>query len=303
MATLRQYFETDFGHAARVYVRFLDPLDNEIESVILYDFSGFIAYMSCYVPGSAHDLEYFVALVSRIENSRTEFEIDGRVTLPLAREFPGKLRLENKREFEILYQFYGDPEWGSTKNIKSSTRVFIYSEAQLSESDVVKLKAEACTLGQDVQIRSSRYVTARSAHEKPLAFICHDSRDKEEVARKVAIGLQKMMCPVWYDEYSLKVGDSLRESIEKGLINCKKCILILSSNFLSNKGWTKKEFESVFTREILEERRFILPIWHNVTKEQVFDCSPSLLDVKGLSWSELGEAEVCRRLNRAITDQ
>jgi hypothetical protein len=40
------------------------------------------------------------------------------------------------------------------------------------------------------------------------------------------------MITVWYDEFSLKVGDSLRESIEKGIKECKKCILILTQNYL-----------------------------------------------------------------------
>jgi TIR domain len=59
------------------------------------------------------------------------------------------------------------------------------------------------------------------------------------------------MCPVWYDEFALKIGDNLRDSIERGLKECRKCVLVLSPNFLTNGGWTKKEFDSIFTREIL----------------------------------------------------
>ena len=102
------------------------------------------------------------------------------------------------------------------------------------------------------------YAKRRSLYEKPLAFVSYDSRDRE-VAQKIAAGLQRMMCPVWYDQYSLKVGDNLRDSIERGLKECRKCVLVLSANFLSNKGWTKREFDSVFTREILEEKHLVLP--------------------------------------------
>jgi len=52
--------------------------------------------------------------------------------------------------------------------------------------------------------------------EKVFAFISHDSEDKD-IARCIAINLRKRICPVWYDEFSLKVGDNLRVSIEKGL--------------------------------------------------------------------------------------
>ena len=141
----------------------------------------------------------------------------------------------------------------------------------------------------------------RSKWEKPLAFISHDSRDKEAVAKPIALYLQRFLCPVWYDEFSLKIGDSLRDSIEKGLKECKKCILVLSPNFLSNKGWTKKEFDSIFTREILEEQKLVLPVWFNVSKKDVYEYSPSLLNVKGADWNSLGEEEVCRQIHNVIT--
>jgi hypothetical protein len=150
----------------------------------------------------------------------------------------------------------------------------------------------------EVQFRSEKHVLERSKHETPLAFISHDSEDKE-IAKKIAIGLQKMICPVWYDEFQLKVGDNLREKIEKGLKECKKCVLILSRNFFSNNGWTKKEYDSIFTREIVEERKLILPVWHEVTKKEIFEYSPNLLNVKGINWT-IGEDEVCRQLFMSI---
>ena len=218
------------------------------------------------------------------------------------RNFFGELRIENKEDFEILARFHGDPTWTSTKSIGSSRRVFIYSESRLTPEEVLALKKEGTKLSHDVQFRSDEYVEARIRRETPLAFISHDSRDKDAVARKIAINLQRMLCPVWYDEFSLKVGDNLRESIEKGLKECKKCILILSQNFIANNGWTKKEFDSIFTREIVEEKKLVLPVWYKVTKELVYDYSQSLLNVKGVDWEILGEDEVSRQLHRVIME-
>jgi TIR domain len=178
---------------------------------------------------------------------------------------------------------------------------FIYSETDLDADAIRQLQADAESLGHNLQFRSTGYVSGRTRFEVPLAFVSHDSRDKE-VARAIAVNLQKMLCPVWYDEFSLKAGDNLRDSIEKGLKECGKCVLVLSPNFLSNNGWTKKEFDSVFTREILEETALVLPVWLGVTKHQVFEYSPGLLNVKGLEWGSLGEEEVCRLLHRAIMD-
>ena len=133
-----------------------------------------------------------------------------------------------------------------------------------------------------------------------MAFISHDSKDKTDVAIHLAIGLQKLMCPVWYDEFSLNVGDHLRESIERGLKETKKCILVISKNFLSNKGWTKTEFNSVFTRELLKQESVVLPVWYNVTPAEVYDYSPSLANRVALDWSKLGKEDVIRKLYNAI---
>ena len=75
---------------------------------------------------------------------------------------------------------------------------------------------------------------------------------------------------------------------------------MLSRNFFSNKGWTKKEFDSIFTREILEKTQLVLPVWYNVTEKEVFDYSPALLNIKGINWQQTGEDEVCNQLARVI---
>ncbi len=109
-------------------------------------------------------------------------------------------------------------------------------------------------MGFKVSVLTDEYAERKSKTEKPLAFLSHDSRDKLDLVRPLAAELSSLMCPVWYDEYSLKVGVSLRSTIEEGLKNTKNCILILSPNFLENDGWGKTEFDSIFTREIIEKR-------------------------------------------------
>ena len=107
------------------------------------------------------------------------------------------------------------------------------------------------------------------------------------------------MLPIWYDEYSLKLGDSLRESIEKGLKDCKKCILILSPNFLNNLGWTKTEFNTIFTREIIETKNLVLPIWAGVSKKDIYDYSPMLVDRVGVNWDK-GLEFVIEKIQHAL---
>jgi len=299
MATLRQYFETDFNHVLRVHVEIPVSDTHRIEAVWLVDFLGFMSFLSCYVPGEDQTLESFLQLIKAIEYGKTTLLFQHKLTLPATRQFPGSLKIANADPLVIQAQFFGDPVEVSANEVTPSRRLFIYSEAQLEDHDLIKLKEEGKKLGHEVQFRSATYATTRSRQEVQLAFISYDSRDRE-VAQKIGIGLQRLMCPVWYDEFSLKVGDNLRDSIEKGLRECRKCILVLSPNFFSNKGWAKKEFDSVFTREILEEKQLVLPVWHGVETREVYEYSPSLLNIKGLNWKELGEDEVYRRLYLAI---
>ncbi|UQR62715.1 toll/interleukin-1 receptor domain-containing protein [Bradyrhizobium sp. C-145] len=300
MATLREYFDADFSYAVRVHVDFPLKGGGDIQGAILFDFAGMKSFLACYVPDHSTPVDYFLQIIRSLEYGKTQVGFRGQVTLPDSRFFPGQLEVKNEKPLEIRARFFDDPDWTSIKELEASRRVFIYTETPLSEAEVTLLKDHGKALGHDVQFRSTRHATERAKHERPLAFISHDSRDKQEVARKIAVQLQKLMCPVWYDEFSLSVGDNLRESIEKGLKECQKCILILSPNFFANAGWTKKEFDSIFTREILEKSQLILPVWFSVTSRMVYEYSPALLNVKGLNWTDLGEDEVCRLLARAV---
>lgn len=67
-------------------------------------------------------------------------------------------------------------------------------------------------------------------------FISHASEDKEKIARPLAEALRKEGFKVWYDEFTLKIGDSLRRSIDYGLANSRYGLVILSPNFLRNNG-------------------------------------------------------------------
>jgi hypothetical protein len=190
-------------------------------------------------------------------------------------------------------------ERSTSATLVFTKRIFFYIDALLTPDIRQQITALGMQHGFYVVVRDQEYARRRAEFEKPLAFISHDSRDKDALVRALALALSKLMCPVWYDEYSLKVGDSLRASIERGLKEAKKCIIVLSPNFFSNDGWGKAEFDSIFTREILEKRNVILPIWHNVGVQEVYQYSPRLADKVGLS-SSLGVPELARRLSHVI---
>jgi len=68
----------------------------------------------------------------------------------------------------------------------------------------------------------------------------------------------------------------LRQKIDRGLSNSRVGLVVLSPNFIS-KGWPNYELDGIVTRTVSGEQ-ILLPIWHNITKQQVVDFSPSLAD-------------------------
>jgi TIR domain len=193
---------------------------------------------------------------------------------------------------------FGD-ERKDARELVFTGQIYLYSERPVPEDLKVRLITEAKGVGHRLTFRSVEYMNERNKWEKPRAFISHDSRDKASIAEPIALQFQKFMCPVWYDQFSLRVGDSLRESIERGLKECRKCILVLTPNFLSNKGWSMREYDSIFTREIVERQRVILPVWHEISAQDVYQFSPILADRVAVQWS-LGVEEVARKLLQAI---
>jgi len=124
-----------------------------------------------------------------------------------------------------------------------------------------------------------------STLDRPKLFISHASEDKDSFVRPLAKILQKSGMRIWYDEFSLNVGDSLRASIDRGLLICDYGVVVLSHAFFSKK-WTQDELEGLFAKEALRKVNLILPIWHGIKRSDVFRFSPILAGRKAILSSE-----------------
>ncbi|MDO4556612.1 MAG: toll/interleukin-1 receptor domain-containing protein, partial [Lachnospiraceae bacterium] len=98
-------------------------------------------------------------------------------------------------------------------------------------------------------------------------FICHASEDKKEFVNPLAKNLVHFGVKVWYDEFELKVGDSLTASIERGLRESRYGIVILSKAFFEKK-WTGIELNTLINKTINGEGE-ILPVLWGLTIEDV----------------------------------
>jgi hypothetical protein len=105
-------------------------------------------------------------------------------------------------------------------------------------------------------------------------FISHVFEDKESFVRPLAEALRQLGVSVWYDEFSLHVGDSLSRGIDLGIGGSKFGVVVISTAFIG-KNWPEHELRGLVNRDVEDDFR-ILPIWHGVTKSDVKSLSPSL---------------------------
>ena len=129
-------------------------------------------------------------------------------------------------------------------------------------------------------------------------FISHAYEDKDDFVRELAISLRYRGYKVWYDEFSLNVGNSLTASIDKGIKNSTCGIVILSHNFFKKK-WTKEELNRLSAKKNNVGQDIILPVWHNITYDEIYKYSPMLADLYATN-TKSGINNVCKELSQAI---
>ena len=129
-------------------------------------------------------------------------------------------------------------------------------------------------------------------------FISHATEDKEEVARPLAVALDAEGLRVWYDEFELKIGDSLHRKIDNGIARSRFGVVIISPSFFA-KDWPQYELDGLVTQAVTG-KQVLLPLWHNVTKSEVIDHSPSLADKVARSTSQFTIDEIAAEIADVI---
>jgi len=128
-----------------------------------------------------------------------------------------------------------------------------------------------------VMLKENEQMTRRDV------FISHASEDKESIARPLAEALILAGFLVWFDEYELRIGDSLRGKIDEGLASARYGVVVLSKNFFSpKKQWTRRELDGLTAREDADGKKRILPVWHEITRQEVASHSPTLAGLYAL---------------------
>jgi molybdopterin-guanine dinucleotide biosynthesis protein A len=111
--------------------------------------------------------------------------------------------------------------------------------------------------------------------EQPFihVFICHASEDKP-AARNLANAMQRLGAEVWFDEWEIRVGDSIVQKINDALGKVSHLIVLLSSCSVV-KPWVKKEFSSALMQQLSQKAIRVLPV-------RMDDCEipPIISDIK-----------------------
>ena len=202
----------------------------------------------------------------------------------LAKKSPVRLQVPNTGHWYVAVDMQGLR--GSTK---ASVRVVPGALPEIKERPLSEIPS---------LVRDNIPPPTETGGETHDVFISHASEDKDAFVRPLANALIAEGLNVWYDEMTLRIGDSLRQKIDRGLANSRVGLVVLSPSFI-DKGWTNYELDGIVTRTVSGEQ-VLLPIWHNITKQQVVDFSPSLADKVARSTATYTIEEIAREIAELI---
>lgn len=189
-----------------------------------------------------------------------------------------------------------DPDWWV---VGGATLMNLYSKRFFCTAD----EAFSMHTGLMFRMMADDFRTSKKAPKDVGydAFISYAYEDKNKVARPLAKELGKLGFSVWFDEFSLKIGDSLRRKIDIGLRLSRFGVIILSKSFFA-KNWPQYELNGLVSREI-EGKKVILPVWHGVTKKEVEHFSSPLSDKVAANTANASIRKIAREIAEAIIDE
>jgi len=107
-----------------------------------------------------------------------------------------------------------------------------------------------------VEVGSIEPVSKNDTTDVPHVYLAHASEDHEDLAKPLAQALMANGIEVWFDEWEIRAGDSLRRRMEEGLESCTHFVVLLTPNSL-HKPWVETEIDAGFIRAVGGESRFI----------------------------------------------
>lgn len=195
-------------------------------------------------------------------------------------KYEAKVAKEQKKQYSDLM-----------KSMKASTNS---NEEYLDE--IIEIKDKLDNLSSDIK---------QAVKEKELieydVFLSHSSLDKDIFVTELSDKLSDKGLRVFEDVKVFKIGQSQTEMMNMGILNSRFVVIFLSENFIQS-GWSSYEFKSFLNREINEKKIIILPIWHNVSFDQVKEYNPYLVDKFALNTSKYSLDTIVEHIHQVVTE-
>jgi hypothetical protein len=97
------------------------------------------------------------------------------------------------------------------------------------------------------------------SHKKmPRLFLSYAAKDKI-YARRLAEELEKTGASVWFDEWELQIGDSLRQKIDEAIAISDYLLILLSPNSV-NSNWIQAEWRAALSNELNNRAVTVIPV-------------------------------------------
>lgn len=145
--------------------------------------------------------------------------------------------------------------------------------------------------------------SASDSGETYDVFISHAWEDKEGFVDEFVVELEKLGIKVWYDRQRIKWGDSMRARIDEGLKKSKFGIAVISPDYIADgKYWTKAELDGLFQLESVNGK-MLLPIWHNITKQQVMNYSSIIASRLAMTTASMTAEEIAKEMQSLLLEE
>lgn len=121
--------------------------------------------------------------------------------------------------------------------------------------DVLKSKVKFKSFPSSEELKHQIY---NVSYRPPRTFISHSSGDNK-IAKKIANSLVERGYAVWLDEWEIKVGDSIIDKMNKGIVESDFLMILLSQNSIKS-DWVTVELNAAKMKEMSKKKVFILPV-------------------------------------------
>lgn len=203
----------------------------------------------------------------------------------------------------------------SEKRTKRNESYKKMQKAQLDEDKKKDKKMKSMQASYENRVRelisqlSAKPLITEAVHvyeassEEYDVFVSHAWEDKESFVDEFVAELEKLDIKVWYDKQRIKWGDSMRARIDDGLKKSKFGIAVISPDYIADgKYWTKAELDGLFQLESVNGK-MLLPIWHNITKQQVMNYSPIIASKLAMTTASMTAEEIASEMKSLLSDE